>query len=172
MTRAMKKTAFAVVGASLVGGITWLAIDLWGPRSANLRRFDPGEVAHLDTEMWRSYYDKERVRLFNQLAFLLRRQYHMQLLRSYVVGFHAAKAAFIFKDGKNRIRAVISNARLRRWPPKSISCHQTASLSTLNIAQRPCCYETASRKQRALPKRIGRRFTKFCGCHGDPSGTP
>ncbi|MBI4474683.1 MAG: hypothetical protein HY646_18575, partial [Acidobacteria bacterium] len=45
---------------------------------------------------------KERLRLFNELSVLLRHQYHMPLLRSYVVGFHAAKAAFIFKDGTKR----------------------------------------------------------------------
>ena len=38
----------------------------------------------------------------NEMAILLRHQYRMPLLRSYFVGFHAAKAAFIFKDGSNR----------------------------------------------------------------------
>jgi hypothetical protein len=102
MKPASKKKALAAAAVVLAGGAVWLAVDLWGPRTTNLRRFDPDEVARLDTEMWRSYYDKERLQLFNQLAFLLRRQYRMPLARSYVVGFHAAKAAFVFKDGKNR----------------------------------------------------------------------
>ncbi len=72
------------------------------PRSTNLRQFDPDDVARLETQMWRSYYNKELLRLFNEMAVLLRHQYHMPLLRSYVVGFHAAKAAFIFKDGAKR----------------------------------------------------------------------
>jgi len=80
----------------------WTAFDLRRPVSSDLRQFDPEEVARLDTEMWRSYYDKERLKLFNQLAYLLRRQYHIPMARSYVVAFHASKAAFVFKDGKTR----------------------------------------------------------------------
>jgi hypothetical protein len=68
----------------------------------DIRHFDPEEVARLDMEMWRSYYAKHRLKLFNQLVHLLRRQYHMPVLRSYVVGFHAAKAAFLFKRGARR----------------------------------------------------------------------
>ena len=60
------------------------------------------EVARLETAMWRSYYEKQQVRLFNQLAELLRKQYNMPLVRSNRVAYHAAKAAFIFKDGKQR----------------------------------------------------------------------
>jgi hypothetical protein len=92
----------AALALVLVGIAVWAVADLWGPRSANLRQFDPADVARLETQMWRSYYDKERLRLFNEMAVLLRHQYHMPLLRSYVVGFHAAKGAFIFKDGANR----------------------------------------------------------------------
>jgi len=80
----------------------WLAADLWGPRTTSLRRFDPDDVSRIETEMWRSYYGRERLRLFNQVSFLLRQQYRLPFLRSYVVAFHAAKAAFIFKDGANR----------------------------------------------------------------------
>jgi hypothetical protein len=96
-----RKVVLSVV-AALAAATLYAGFDLWGPRSTNLRQFDPEQVARLDTEMWRSYYDRERLQLFNQLAFLLREQYRMPLLRSYAVGFDAAKAAFIFKDGKNR----------------------------------------------------------------------
>lgn len=91
--------AIAVAAAAVA---VWAAADLRAPRSTKLRQFDPEDVARLETQMWRSYYGKERLRLFNQLAVLLRHQYRMPLLRSYVVGFHAAKAAFIFKDGVKR----------------------------------------------------------------------
>jgi hypothetical protein len=67
-----------------------------------MREFDPDEVARLETAMWRSYYDKERVRLFNQLAELLRTQYHLPLVRSNRVAYYAANAAFVFKQGKER----------------------------------------------------------------------
>ena len=52
--------------------------------------------------MWRSYYDREKIGLFKQLAELMRTQYRFPFLRSYVAGYQAAKAAFVFKDGLNR----------------------------------------------------------------------
>jgi hypothetical protein len=82
--------------------LTWAGIDLYAPRTSHLRDFDPDEVARLDTAMWRSYYAKQRLRLFNQLAETLRTQYHMPLIRSNRVAYYAAKAAFVFKDGKQR----------------------------------------------------------------------
>jgi hypothetical protein len=82
--------------------IIWIMLDLYGPRSSSLRRFDPNEVARLETAMWRSYYNRERVRLFNQLAELMRTQYNLPLIRSNAVAYQAAKAAFVFKDGRNR----------------------------------------------------------------------
>lgn len=52
--------------------------------------------------MWRSYYEKQRLRLFNQLSELLRSQYNMPVVRSNVVAYYAADAAFVFKRGKQR----------------------------------------------------------------------
>ena len=91
-----------LTGLIVVPLLTWAAIDLYGPRTSHLRDFDPDEVARLDTAMWRSYYAKQRVRLFNQLAETLRTQYNMPLIRSNKVAYYAAKAAFVFKDGKQR----------------------------------------------------------------------
>jgi hypothetical protein len=82
--------------------IVWVGFDLYGPRTAHLRDFNPDEVARLDTAMWRSYYDRQRLRLFNQMAELLRLQYNLPFVRSNRVAYHAAKAAFVFKDGKQR----------------------------------------------------------------------
>lgn len=82
--------------------LSWIAVDLYAPRVNDLRRFDPNEVARLDTAMWRSYYGRERLRLFLQLAELLRTQYHLPFWRSVAVAYHAARAAFIFKDGSSR----------------------------------------------------------------------
>jgi hypothetical protein len=87
--------ALAVIGA-------WVIYDLYAPRTAHLKEFDPDEVARLETAMWRSYYEKERVRLFNQLSELLRSQYNMPLFRSNQVAYYAADAAFVFKKGKQR----------------------------------------------------------------------
>lgn len=80
----------------------WIVYDLYAPRTAHLREFDADEVARLETAMWRSYYEKRRVRLFNELAELLRTQYNMPLFRSNLVAYYAAKAAFVFQKGKQR----------------------------------------------------------------------
>jgi hypothetical protein len=90
---------FAAIGAAVVA---WVVYDLYAPRTAHLREFDPDEVARLETAMWRSYYEKQEVRLFTELSELLRTQYDMPLLRSNRVAYYAANAAFIFKEGKRR----------------------------------------------------------------------
>src|SRR5262245_11775817 len=90
----------AVVVAAAV--IAYSAYDLYWPRQASLRDFDPDEVARLDTAMWRSYYARQRVRMFAQLAELMRSQYRLPFLRSNSVAYQAARAAFVFKDGHSR----------------------------------------------------------------------
>ena len=89
----------AVIAGAL---LLWVGIDLFGPRRADIRRFDPNEVARLDTAMWRSYYERKPRELFFQLAELMRLMFHFPVLRSNEVATYAAKAAFIFKDGQNR----------------------------------------------------------------------
>ena len=93
-----RNIVFGVLAALLLTA----ALDLYYPVSTDLRAFEAEEVARLDTIMWRSYYDRQPVRLFLQLAELLRVQFNLPWLRSHVVAFHAAKAAFVFKDGRNR----------------------------------------------------------------------
>jgi hypothetical protein len=82
--------------------VGWSLFDLYGPRSAHLREFDADNVARLETAMWRSYYDKQRVKLFRELAELLRSQYNMPFVRSNKVAYHAANAAVVFQRGKQR----------------------------------------------------------------------
>ena len=91
-----------IVLAVLTAVIVWVAIDLYAPRASRLKQFNPDEVARLETAMWRSYYQKERVKLFNQLTELLRTQYNLPLLRSHLVAYQASKAAFVFKEGRSR----------------------------------------------------------------------
>jgi hypothetical protein len=91
-----------VVTAGVAALLAYAAYDLFAPRSTSLRDFDPGEVARLDTAMWRSYYARERLRLFGELAELMRTQYRMPFLRSNLVAYRAARAAFVFKDGRER----------------------------------------------------------------------
>jgi len=97
--RAKIKWAILVV-VTLI--IAYTLFDLYGPRSTRLRRFDANEVARLETAMWRSYYDRQRVKLFNELSELLRTQYNLPYIRSNAVAYQASRAAFVFKDGHNR----------------------------------------------------------------------
>lgn len=96
------KTRWFIILALLVGLMAWVGYDLFAPRQTSLREFDAKEVARLETAMWRSYYDKERLALFGQLAELLRKQYRLPLWRSNAVAYQAAKAAFVFKGGRGR----------------------------------------------------------------------
>ncbi len=91
--------AFLAIGLI---GLAWAARDLYGPVRADIRRFDPQEIARLDTAMWRSYYSRESLQLFRQLSELLRTQYRLPWLRSNLTAYYAARAAFVFKDGKAR----------------------------------------------------------------------
>jgi hypothetical protein len=101
-TRKKAKTRWRIAGVVFIAVLAWAGIDLLAPRQTNLREFDAKEVARLETAMWRSYYDKERLALFGQLAELLRKQYRLPLLRSNAVAYQAAKAAFVFKEGRGR----------------------------------------------------------------------
>jgi hypothetical protein len=91
-----------VGGALILLLAAWVAYDLNSSRRTSLRDFDADEVARLDTAMWRSYYSRQRARLFAQLTELLRTQYRLPFWRSNAVAYRAAKAAFVFKDGHSR----------------------------------------------------------------------
>lgn len=97
-----RRTLRWIILLIIVGAVAWLGFDLYGPRSSRLREFDPNEVARLETAMWRSYYAKERVQLFNQMTELLRSQYAMPFATSNAVAYQAARGAFVFKEGKQR----------------------------------------------------------------------
>lgn len=102
LLRKRKRRLLAALTIMLAALLAWAAVDIYAPRRTDIRRFDPQEVARLDTAMWRSYYSRERFRLFRQLSELLRTQYRLPFLRSNLTAYHAAKSAFIFKDGKSR----------------------------------------------------------------------
>jgi len=100
--KSRKKRFLMVCVLVLLALSAWVLYDLYAPRTAHLREFDADEVARLETAMWRSYYEKERVQLFNQLSKLLRTQFDMPLVRSNQVAYYAANAAFVFQKGKKR----------------------------------------------------------------------
>lgn len=101
MRRILKKMA-AVLSIALVGLSVWITFDLYTPHKVDIRDFDPDEVARLDTAMWRSYYSRQRLQLYGELTEVLEKQYKLRFWRRQLMAFRAAKAAFVFKDGKTR----------------------------------------------------------------------
>ena len=98
-----KRRRFLKVTLVIIAGLlAYGAFDLLAPRSSRMRSFDPEEVARLDTAMWRSYYARQQVKLYNQMTELLRTQYNLPFVRSNTVAYQAARAAFVFKGGHNR----------------------------------------------------------------------
>lgn len=87
---------------ALLALLIWLFVDVFVPRKHSLREFDPAEVARLETAMWRSYYDRNPVLLFWQLAGGLRQQFRAPFWRSFGLAFQATRAAFVFKQGQSR----------------------------------------------------------------------
>lgn len=101
MKKILSKIALVLILVVAVLGI-WIAFDLLAPHKANIREFDADEIARLDTAMWRSYYSRQRLRMFSELGEVLGKQYGLRFWRRQLVAFYAAKSAFIFKDGKER----------------------------------------------------------------------
>lgn len=89
-----------LITAAVIAG--WIGIERATERQIDIRQFDPDEVARLDTAMWRSYYSRERVRLYTELTELLQKQFQLPFWFRQRLAFRAAKAAFLFKDGKSR----------------------------------------------------------------------
>jgi len=80
----------------------WILIDLYYPYQTDIRKVDGAYVARLDADMWRSYYENKKAKLFFQSAQLMRGQFHFPFIRSHVVSVYVAEAAFVFKKGKSR----------------------------------------------------------------------
>jgi hypothetical protein len=101
MKRAIRVLLVLLAAATLLIGVE-LTRERVTQRPSDLRVFDAGAVGRLDTDMWRSYYERHEVRLFGQMITLLRTQYGMQPLQALTDAYHAAHAAFVFKDGHSR----------------------------------------------------------------------
>ena len=78
-----------------------LTYALW-PRQAHLRNFDPAAVGHLETSLWRDYYEQKYVALFAGLYCLGRDQYGFSPWDSVRLAWYAAKAAKVFQPTVSR----------------------------------------------------------------------
>jgi len=97
-----RKRVLKFLAVVILAILAYTSFDLLAPRTSRMRSFDPNEVARLETAMWRSYYDKQQLKLYNQMTELLRSQYNLPFIRSNAVAYQAARAAFVFKGGHNR----------------------------------------------------------------------
>jgi hypothetical protein len=75
------------------------------PRHADLRAFDPAEMARLETAMWRDYYDKRYAALFYHLYASTRTQFGFSPFTSLHIALSAAEAARTFQPTHSRQEA-------------------------------------------------------------------
>jgi len=61
--RSRRSTLFKIAALLTVILAIWVSHDLFAPRTAHLRNFDPDEVGKLETEMWRSYHERSQLEL-------------------------------------------------------------------------------------------------------------
>lgn len=93
-----------IVVAAVFASVLCAAYAFW-PRAARLRSFDPDEVARIDAQAWRHYYEKDYARLTRDLYRLCRRQLGASPARSLQIGWEAAWAARVFQQSKSREQA-------------------------------------------------------------------
>jgi hypothetical protein len=98
------------MGRRTINLVLALAIGIVGiyacsPRKADLRAFDPAEMARLETAMWRDYYEKHYPRLFYHLYELSRTQFGFSPLNSFRIALSAAHAAKTFQPTRSRAEA-------------------------------------------------------------------
>ncbi len=84
------------------GGLYW---DLRRPVHSDLRKFDPQALGQLDSDMWRSYYERRPARLLQQMTGLLRQQFGLSFTQSWLAAYYATRGAFVFKDGHDGMYA-------------------------------------------------------------------
>jgi hypothetical protein len=87
--------ALALILVAIGAYVSW-------PRKADLRAFDPAEIARLETVMWRDYYDKRYPALFYHLYELSRTQFGFAPLDSFRIALAAARAAKAFQPTRSR----------------------------------------------------------------------
>lgn len=78
------------------------------PRHADLTRFDPAEMARLETLAWRHYYEKRYLPLFTDLYEMSRREQGYSPLDSVRLAVAAARAAKAFQPSTSRAEAEVA----------------------------------------------------------------
>jgi hypothetical protein len=90
-----------ILALAIVLAVVWGGYASW-PRQADLRGFEPAQIARLETAMWRDYYEKRYVALFGHLYELSRTQFGFAPLDSFRIALSAARAARAFQPTRSR----------------------------------------------------------------------
>jgi hypothetical protein len=119
-------SALAIAAAAAYAG--------W-PRLADLRAFDPAEMARLETAMWRDYYEKRYPALFYHLYDVSRSQFGFSPFDSVRIALSAARAAKTFQPTRSRQEAdaalpdlVTYYGLLQRAAPAAFDVREAARL--------------------------------------------
>lgn len=90
-----------VAAFSLIAACAWA---IW-PRNVDLHRFDPLLSARIETQLWQSYYDKDRLGLVIGIYRFGREVYGFSPASAGRMAWHAGRAAVAFQPSKNRAEA-------------------------------------------------------------------
>jgi hypothetical protein len=71
-------------------------------KQARIYDFDPAQLAQIETDMWRAYYDRRPLALFRLSVNLVQEQLAFNLPQAIYNAYRLTRAAFVFKRGKVR----------------------------------------------------------------------
>jgi hypothetical protein len=103
--RSRVRWLFGAAAAAVVAAVAVAAAYAAIPRRADLTRFDPVEMARLETSMWRHYYEQRYWALFLDLYRVARREQGFSPLDSMRIAMAAARAAKSFEPSTSRAQA-------------------------------------------------------------------
>jgi len=104
-TGAGRRRRWRWIVAAVIAVVAAVLIYAGAPRQADLTRFDPAEMARLETLAWRHYYEKRYLPLFTDLYEMSRREQGYSPLDSVRLAVAAARAAKAFQPSTSRTEA-------------------------------------------------------------------
>ena len=128
------------------------------PRNADLRAFDPKEMAERETAMWRDYYDKRYVGLFFELYQSSRAEFRFSPLDSFRIALAAAHAARLFQPTKSRAEAAVALPALEVYY-RLLHKGAPVNFDTGKAAQLELDWWQA-RREKAAPQAYGRTIAE------------
>ncbi|MDX2227241.1 MAG: hypothetical protein SFY92_09160 [Verrucomicrobiae bacterium] len=111
----MKFTKKSPLAGALVA-VLLLGFGVWAcwPRQADIRTFDPSQMAAAETQAWRDYYGKKPLALFSGLYAQGRRQ-GFSPCDSFFMAYNAGNAARTFQKSRSRQEAMKALPALEKY---------------------------------------------------------